>query len=581
MMQKAIRRRPAPAQKITDSDDLHPLLQRIYASRGIGKASEVERDLSGLLLPTTMLGIDRATEMLEQAIREDLRILVIGDYDADGATSSALAVSALRAFGCKQVGYLVPNRFEYGYGLSPEIVELAAKAKPDLLVTVDNGISSIEGVDAANRLGMQVIVTDHHLPGEQIPDAAAIVNPNQAGCGFEARSTAGVGVIFYVMAALRTRLRENDWFAETRIPEPRMADFLDLVALGTVADVVPLEHNNRIFIWHGLRRIRTGKARPGILALLEVAGRDPSRAVASDLGFSAAPRLNAAGRLDDMSIGVECLLAETPGEARQLASQLDQLNRARREVEADMLAQAEEQLQPLLSGMDEQNLPFALCLFDETWHQGVIGILASRVKERVNRPVITFAPAGEDSQLVKGSGRSIRGFHMRDALARIDAANPGLIDRFGGHAMAAGLTMHSANFEEFRAALEADARDALSDAVLHGEVLSDGELGAEDFCMDVAQMLREAGPWGHEFPEPLFDGEFEVLDTRVVGERHLKLRLHVDGVSQALDAIAFNPDLSPWQSGGKKARLAYRLDVNCFRGREQLQLLVEHLEKIA
>ncbi len=579
-MDKVIRRRSAEPGQCDFPPGLHPLLQRIYAGRGISAAADLERELSALLQPADLLGIGPATALLERAVREDLRVLIIGDYDADGATSTALAVSALRACGARNVGYLVPNRFEYGYGLTPEVVELAAAANPDVLVTVDNGISSIEGVAEANRRGMQVLVTDHHLPGETLPDAAAIVNPNQPGCGFAARSTAGVGVIFYVMAALRTRLRENDWFAETRIPEPRMAEFLDLVALGTVADVVPLERNNRILVWHGLRRIRAGQARPGVLALLEVAGRDPARCVASDLGFFAGPRLNAAGRIDDMSHGVECLLAETPAEARRLAEHLHTLNGERREIEAGMLVQAEQLVEALAGDLSGTDLPLAVSLYDPSWHQGVIGILASRIKERLFRPVIAFAPAAEGSAELKGSGRSIPGFHLRDSLARIDAAHPGLIRRFGGHAMAAGLTLEADRFETFRDLFAEDARQSMDDRVPRGEILSDGELGASDFSLEVAALLREAGPWGQAFPEPLFDGEFEVLDQRTVGERHLKLSVAAGAGAAPLDAIAFNPDLERWRDGASRARLAYRLDINRYRGRESVQLVVEHLEAL-
>jgi len=554
--------------------DLPPLLQRLYASRGVRSAQELERSVKGMLSWTQLTGVEKAVEMLHDAFQKGLHIVVVGDFDADGATSTALSVLALRALGYGNVSYLVPNRFEDGYGLSPEVVDQAHARGAQMIMTVDNGISSHAGVDHAHALGIPVLVTDHHLPGETLPAAEAIVNPNLRDCDFPSKSLAGVGVAFYLMLALRTFLRDKGWFDARGIPAPNLAELLDLVALGTVADVVPLDANNRILTWQGLSRIRAGKCRPGIKALLEIANRDPQKLAASDLGFALGPRLNAAGRLDDMSVGVALLLCDNIGEARVLANELDALNQTRKEIEQGMQAEALTLCQQLERSAD--TLPGGLAMYHPQWHQGVVGILASRIKERFHRPVIAFAPTGDGT--LKGSGRSIQGLHMRDALERLDTLYPGLILKFGGHAMAAGLSLEEARFEEFQQRFGELVTEWLDPALLQGEVVSDGPLAAAEMSMEVAQMLRDAGPWGQMFPEPLFDGRFRLLQQRLVGERHLKVMVEpVDG-GPLLDGIAFNVDTSIWPDNGvREVQLAYKLDINEFRGNRSLQLIIDHL----
>ena len=569
-----IETRPLP-EVLPALGELPPLLSRLYAARGVLSEAELDRRLQALLPYSGLRGIAQAVAVLESALRERRSILIVGDFDADGATASSVAVLALRQLGAAQVDYLVPNRFEYGYGLTPEIVEVALTRRPDVLVTVDNGISSIEGVAAAKAAGLQVVVTDHHLPGSELPEADAIVNPSQPGCAFASKAMAGVGVIFYVMLALRAALRESGWFAETGRAEPNLAELLDLVALGTVADVVPLDANNRIMVHQGLARIRAGRCRPGIRALLEVAGRPRERLVSTDLGFIVGPRLNAAGRLDDISLGIECLLTEDEGLALDRARELDGLNRDRKAIERDMQQQALKTLEAMQ--LDEQDLPFGLCLFDAEWHQGVIGILASRLKERFHRPVIAFADAGDG--MIKGSARSIAGLHIRDALDAVATRHPHLLSKFGGHAMAAGMTLREADFPAFADAFDAEVRRQLQPADLAGRLLSDGQLEAAELSLEMAASLREAGPWGQHFPEPLFHGEFELLQQRLVGERHLKMVLRVAGSAEVLDAIAFNIDPHVWPDPTvQRVLLAYTLDINEFRGRRSLQLMVRHLE---
>lgn len=560
-----------------DLKDLHPVLARIYSGRGVTSANQLHRDLDKLLPDSGLWGIDLAVQRLLIALDKQESILIIGDFDCDGATSTVTGLLALRALGFNQVNYLVPNRFDYGYGLSPEIVAVAARSNPDLIITVDNGISSIEGVDVANSFGIDVIVTDHHLPGEQLPKACAIVNPNQPACGFEAKSTCGVGVIFYLMIALRRALKERGWFEKTGMPVPNLADYLDLVALGTVADVVPLERNNRTLVHQGLARIRKRRARPGLLALLEVAGRQPERIAATDLGFAVAPRLNAAGRLDDISLGIECLLTDDPQRALELARELDQLNRDRRGIEQQMQREALDLLDQL--ALDTTDLPTGIVLFDPTWHQGVVGILASRIKERLNRPVIVFAPGDEGE--IKGSARSISGFHIRDGLDHIATTHPGLISKFGGHAMAAGLTIDAQHLEAFSAAFDREVLAQISADDLQRALLTDGELLPEDLSMELAQLLRNAGPWGHQFAEPSFTGEFRLLQQRLVGQRHLKLVLQEPNTGLALDAIAFNVDTERWpDTEVQRVQIVFRLDINEYRGQRNLQLMVDWLESI-
>ncbi len=556
---------------------LHPVIARIYAGRGVSELSELEKGLETLLPDGAMLGIDAGVARLVTALRQQESILIVGDFDCDGATSTTTALLALRAFGFNQVDYLVPNRFEYGYGLSPEIVEVAQQKQPDLIITVDNGISSIEGVDRANMLGIDVIVTDHHLPGSVLPKAVAIINPNQAGCQFMAKSTCGAGVIFYLLIALRRQLQQLGWFEKSGVKAPNLANYLDLIALGTVADVVPLERNNRTLVHQGLARIRAGRARPGLLALLEVAGRDNQRISSSDLGFAVAPRLNAAGRLDDISLGIECLLEEDPQRAREYAEQLDALNRERRSIESEMQAQAMAYLESL--DLLEAERPAGIALFNEQWHQGVIGILASRVKEKLHRPVIVFAPGDEGE--IKGSARSIEGFHIRDGLDRIATEHPGLISKFGGHAMAAGLTISKADLARFETAFAAEVTRQTRKEDLDRVIETDGELAPNQFTMELAQMIQEAGPWGHQFPEPSFHGEFRLLQQRIVGQKHLKMVLQEPTTGLALDAIAFNVESDIWPNASiNRVRAVYRLDINEFRGQRSLQLMVEWLKPL-
>ncbi|NRP35758.1 Single-stranded-DNA-specific exonuclease RecJ [Marinobacterium sp. xm-d-579] len=561
----------------TSLASLHPVIARIYAGRGVSELSELEKGLETLLPDGAMLGIDAGVARLVTALQQQESILIVGDFDCDGATSTTTALLALRAFGFNQVDYLVPNRFEYGYGLSPEIVEVAQQKQPDLIITVDNGISSIEGVDRANTLGIDVIVTDHHLPGSVLPKAVAIINPNQAGCQFMAKSTCGAGVIFYLLIALRRQLQQLGWFEKSGVKAPNLANYLDLIALGTVADVVPLERNNRTLVHQGLARIRAGRARPGLLALLEVAGRDHQRISSSDLGFAVAPRLNAAGRLDDISLGIECLLEEDPQRAREYAEQLDALNRERRSIESEMQAQAMAYLESL--DLSEAERPAGIALFNEQWHQGVIGILASRVKEKLHRPVIVFAP-GEEGE-IKGSARSIEGFHIRDGLDRIATEHPGLISKFGGHAMAAGLTISKADLARFETAFAAEVTRQTRKEDLDRVIETDGELAPNQFTMELAQMIQEAGPWGHQFPEPSFHGEFRLLQQRIVGQKHLKMVLQEPTTGLALDAIAFNVESDIWPNASiTRVRAVYRLDINEFRGQRSLQLMVEWLKPL-
>jgi len=565
-----IESRPLP-DSLPDLGNLPPLLTRLYAARGVRSAAELEKGLARLIPFSQLKGIEAAVELLVEGLQQRQRMLIVGDFDADGATASSVGMLGLRMLGAAHVDYLVPNRFEYGYGLTPEIVAVALSREPDLLITVDNGISSIEGVAAAKAAGLKVLVTDHHLPGHELPAADAIVNPNQPGCTFPSKSLAGVGVIFYVLLALRARLRELGWFTAER-PEPNLGELLDLVALGSVADVVPLDANNRILVHQGLARIRAGRARPGLRALLEVAGKQHARITSTDLGFILGPRLNAAGRLDDMSLGIECLLCEDEALARDMAVQLDQLNQDRKAIEQGMQREALAQLKDL----PVENLPFGLCLFEADWHQGVIGILASRLKERYHRPTIAFADAGEG--MLKGSARSVPGFHIRDALDAVASRHPGLISKFGGHAMAAGLSLPAEHFETFARAFDDEVRRQLCEDDLTGRLLSDGVLSIDEFNLPLARELRNAGPWGQHFPEPLFHGAFQLVQQRIVGERHLKVVLKSECGSVQLDGIAFGVDREVWPNPTVRwVELAYKLDVNEFRGQESVQLLISHL----
>ena len=553
-----------------------PLLQRIYAGRGVRSADELDLRLNQLPSPAALKGITEAVNLLETALRQQWRITIVADLDADGATSCALATRALRVLGAAEVNYVVPNRFVHGYGLTPEIVAVAAHRQPDLLITVDNGMSSAEGVKTAHALGIRVLITDHHLPGATLPDADALVNPNQPGDAFPGKQLAGVGVIFYVLSALRSRLRENGWFAACGLPDPNMAQFLDLVAVGTVADVVPLAQINRVLVDQGLRRIREGRCVPGIKALFTVAGRALARATAGDVSFQLGPRLNAAGRLADMSLSIECLLCDDPARALQLAQELNRLNGERRVIETDMKAQALEYLDRL--PLNDRELPFGLCLFDPGWHQGVVGILAGRIRERVHRPVIAFAPDNSDG-LLRGSARSVPGLHIRDVLAAVDVRQPDLIVRFGGHAAAAGLSQPPAQLPAFQTAFDAEVRRQLRPEDINGNLWSDGELESAEISLDTADQLREAGPWGQGFPEPLFDGVFEVMSYKIMKDQHLKFVLRPPGIQYPVEAVAFNR-VGDFRPGTTRLHVAYKLDVNEWRGERRLQLMVAHLEPV-
>lgn len=572
-MHKSIKRIAAKKESVTA---LSSVLNRVYAHRNIQSEDELNYSISNLLPFDQLKGISDAVELIAEAIKNESTIVIVGDFDVDGATSTTVAIKALRSMGAKRVEFLVPNRFKFGYGLTPEIVQVAVeKFNPDMIITVDNGISSIDGVKIAKELNLKVIVTDHHLPAATLPNADAIVNPNQPDDHFPSKMLAGVGVIFYVMLALRSLLREQNWFAEQNLPEPNLAELLDLVALGTVADVVPLDYNNRILVSQGLARIRSGRVCTGIKALIDITGRESERLIASDFGFAIAPRLNAAGRLDDMSLGINCLLSDDVAEAHTIAQQLDEINHARRDIESDMKQQA----MAILDSMhldNNESLPFGLCLFDEDFHEGVVGIIASRIKDQWNRPVIVFAKT-EDGSL-KGSGRSIKGLHIRDALDNVATKHPQLISKFGGHAMAAGLTIAEADYELFSNAFDEEVSRHLCEDDLQGIVMSDGELLDSEFSMNTAEELRYAGPWGQAFQEPVFDGLFNIINKRIVAEKHLKLSLQPVDSSLEIDAIAFNATDEEWPEHTLQANVAFRLDVNVFRGNKSLQLMVEHIE---
>ena len=568
---KLLRRAAQPTQL---PESLDPLLRQIYANRGITSDTQLERSLKGLLHYQSLTGIDDAIALLIDALKQQLNIVIVGDFDADGATSTALAIKVLRQMGYQHVSYHIPNRFDDGYGLSPQVVHDVAKKGAELIITVDNGISSFEGVDVAHENGIRVLVTDHHLPGQSLPAADAIINPNLDNCSFLSKSLAGVGVTFYLMTALRAELEKQGWFEQHNLKRPNMADYLDLVALGTVADVVPLDENNRIFVYEGLRRVRAGRCCVGIKALTEVSRKDLSQLVSSDFGFSLGPRLNAAGRLDDMSVGVALLLTEDIATAREIANELDGLNQTRREIEAGMQEEASTIFRQFMG--TQHDLPNGLAIYHPEWHQGVVGILASRIKEKLHRPVIAFAPSGDG--LLKGSGRSIQGIHLRDALERLNTLNPGLMVKFGGHAMAAGLSLEEDKFTLFQQHFSSLMAELVSDEQLQGIILSDGELTDSQLTLPTAEMLREAGPWGQAFPEPLFDGKFQLLKPRIVGEKHLKMILQPLNSNLLIDAIAFNIDRNVWPDNSiKMVEIAYRLDVNEFRGQRNPQLLVEHI----
>ncbi|WP_018692088.1 single-stranded-DNA-specific exonuclease RecJ [Algicola sagamiensis] len=568
-MQKEIKRR----HHVDDSHlslSIHPVLRQIYAARGVSSSDELALSAAGLADFQQFHGMPKAVEILVRALEQNLRVTIVGDFDCDGATSTAVLKIGLEQFGFNHVDYLVPNRFDFGYGLSPDMARLVIQEGTDVLITVDNGIACFDGVDIVKNAGIEVIITDHHLPTDRLPNADAIVNPNLEQCGFPSKHLAGVGVAFYVLVALRAKLRHSQYFSQRS--EPNLADLLDLVALGTVADVVPLDANNRILVQQGLNRIRKGRCRPGIQALIEVSGRSQSRLVASDFGFALGPRLNAAGRLDDMSIGIRCLLADNIHDARDAAGLLDSFNKERREIEQSMQQEALSTLKQLNFNHEASN---GICLYDPSWHQGIIGILAGRLKEQYHRPTIAFAKVSDSE--IKGSARSVEGVHIRDLLERIDSRHPGVIQKFGGHAMAAGLSIQPDRFTEFQSCFEQEVSEALSDEHKKSILLSDGELAPEDMSKDFAQVLRYAGPWGQHFPEPVFDGYFRIVQQRLVGQKHLKLVLEHE-TGKLIDAIHFNADLSIWPDATVQwVHAAYQLDINYFRDKESLQLMVHAL----
>ena len=556
------------------SSDLHPVIDRIYRGRNIANLDDLENGLKGLTHFNVLKGMPQAAQILANAVVQNKRIIIVGDFDADGATSTSVCILALRAMGYHNVDFLVPNRFDFGYGLSVPIVDEAAKQGAEVIVTVDNGISCIDGVTHAKSLGMQVVVTDHHLPGDVLPLADAIVNPNQPGCEFPSKNLAGVGVAFYIMLALKAELQQQGHFERAGLAPPNLASLLDIVAVGTVADVVVLDKNNRILVHQGLQRIRAGKCRPGIKALVEVANRDCAHLTSTDLGFVVGPRLNAAGRLDDMSQGIACLLEDETIQARMIAAELDALNKERREIETGMKAQAETVLEQM--ALDEGDMPSALVVYREDFHQGVIGIVAGRLKEKYLKPVIAFAH--QDDEIIKGSARSIPGVHIRDVLDEVNTRYPGVIEKFGGHAMAAGLSLPVAKLQEFEQAFVDIARAHMAKLDGNHALLSDGDLSSKELCLPFAHLLRQAGPFGQGFESPLFDGEFALLDQRLVGQKHLKMVLKSDGANE-VDAIAFNVDLKSWPNAMvKRVHIAYRLDINVFRGQETVQLIVEQIE---
>ncbi len=556
------------------SSDLHPVIDRIYRGRNIANLDDLENGLKGLTHFNVLKGMPQAAQILADAVVQNKRIIIVGDFDADGATSTSVCILALRAMGYQNVDFLVPNRFDFGYGLSVPIVDEAAKQRAEVIVTVDNGISCIDGVTHAKSLGMQVVVTDHHLPGDVLPPADAIVNPNQPGCEFPSKNLAGVGVAFYIMLALKAELQQQGHFERAGLAPPNLASLLDIVAVGTVADVVVLDKNNRILVHQGLQRIRAGKCRPGIKALVEVANRDCAHLTSTDLGFVVGPRLNAAGRLDDMSQGIACLLEDETIQARMIAAELDALNKERREIETGMKAQAETVLEQM--ALDEGDMPSALVVYREDFHQGVIGIVAGRLKEKYLKPVIAFAH--QDDEIIKGSARSIPGVHIRDVLDEVNTRYPGVIEKFGGHAMAAGLSLPVARLQDFEQAFVDIARAHMAKLDGNHALLSDGDLSSKELCLPFAHLLRQAGPFGQGFESPLFDGEFALLDQRLVGQKHLKMVLKSDGANE-VDAIAFNVDLHSWPNAMvKRVHIAYRLDINVFRGQETVQLIVEQIE---
>ena len=556
-------------------DSIHPVLKRIYASRNVKCIDDIDYSLSSLVSFEKLSSINSAVTLLQEMLKLKKRILVVADFDTDGATSCALAIRGLTAMGAKDITYIVPNRFEHGYGLSCEIVKVALEYEPDLIITVDNGISSVNGVEYARNQGVSVLITDHHLPGNELPNANVIINPQLIDDEFPSKNLAGVGVIFYILLALRSKLKEIGWFEENNIVFPNLANFLDLVALGTVADLVPLDKNNRTMVAHGLKLMRKNKSKVGITALLRQAGRQLENLTASDLGYAVAPRLNAAGRLTDMSLGIECLLTDNVEDAIKFAERLNKINLERRVIQNNMEKQALSILSEYVENVSAE-VPDGICIYNSDWHQGVVGILASKIKDTFNRPVVIFAK--DDEKVLKGSARSISGLHIKDVFDEIARLYPDLILAFGGHAMAAGLTIKKSRFVEFSNVFNQMVKKNISTEDMEDICLTDGELSNSDFSMSLVQAISDAGPWGQSFPEPLFLGKFKVLDRYIVGKNHLKLKLQLVNDNTTLDAIAFNKNDKDWPPNQDNIISTYRLGINDFQGHHQIQLLIEHIE---
>jgi single-stranded-DNA-specific exonuclease len=569
-----IKRRIIPEKNTISGIGLSPLIQRLYLSRNIVSPQQINYKLANLLIPQKLLGIKSAASIIIDAFTDNKKIVIVGDFDADGATATALCLRAIRAFGHNNIDYLVPNRFDFGYGLSPQLIPILKDMQTDLIITVDNGISSIDGTQAAVDAGMQVIITDHHLPANTLPNANAIVNPNLNGDEFPSKHLAGVGVVFYLLAEIRSQLNDADWFVEKNIASPNLAQWLDIVALGTVADMVALDDNNRILVTEGLKRIKSGATVAGIKAILKVADKEIQKTNTETFGFVIAPRLNAAGRLEDMSIGIELLTTDDENKAFVLAQELDSINQQRKEIQKDMQSVADS----VVNELDKiKKLPHGICLFHKDWHQGVVGLLASKVKEKTNRPVIAFAPENDTSTILKGSARSISGFHIRDALVNIETNHPKLMIKFGGHAMAAGLSIEQENYSHFREIFNITVNDSLTEEQRQHTVETDGELESIDLCLAIAEELQEHGPWGQSFPAPLFDGWFNIIDKKEVGKGHTKLTLQTQDFTKRIQAIAFGIHPNNFKEDGNKNQITYKLDINEFRGRRNLQLIVQDI----
>ena len=570
----SIKRRDIPEINNLDKLGFSSLVQRLYLSRGIEDFVQIDHKLKQLHTPQKLSNIKLAATIVIEALQQQSNIVIVGDFDADGATATALAIRAIKAFGHSNIDFLVPNRFDFGYGLSPELVPILQDMQAQLIITVDNGISSIDGAQAAKDAGMQVIITDHHLPADQLPNADAIVNPNIDGDTFESKHLAGVGVVFYLLAEIRSQLNVLNWFVERNIVAPNLAQWLDIVALGTVADMVSLDTNNRIFVHEGIRRIRAGKTVAGIKALLKIANKELHKVNTESFGFVIAPRLNAAGRLEDMSVGIELLTTDDEDIAFKLAQELDDINQQRKEIQTEMQSVADSVVKEL---SNIQKLPDGICLYHKNWHQGVVGLLASKVKEKTNRPVVAFAPENAHSTVLKGSARSIKGFHIRDAFVKIETSHPQLMLKFGGHAMAAGLSIETENYSAFRTAFDDLVSTSLTEQQRQHIIETDGELESIELCIAVAEELQNHGPWGQNFPAPLFDGWFNIMNKKEVGSGHTKLTLQTQDFSKRIEAIAFGIHPSKFQTEGHKNQITYSLDINEFRGRRNLQLIVQDI----